>query len=198
MRRTIIGLLALVVFVGCGGGASYKPVQGATNHGYTTFTSKPYHFSLEIPASWSSVDASTLGDAQAMRDAIAQNPGMKKLFGSDPAKAIASGTKFLAGDLNATINIVVNGAPGTSDSDVTQLPDVMRQQYATLGGTVGTPRYVTIAGHKALSVPVDLTLSGLTKHMVQDVLFANGYSYVLTLSGTSPQFAHIVSTFTVS
>ncbi len=99
--------------------------------------------------------------------------------------------------------MVVKPAVGARDSDLPTVAEQIKGEYQKGGFTIRSSEMVQLAGHASLKVTSDLALNKPTGgnasvHEVQYFIFANDLGYVLTLAGTSPQFAAIPDTFRVS
>ncbi len=225
-RRVISGATALVIagamVAGCGGsGTSSSPsspssTSGPTSTlpapnttsaaavappGFTTFTDAADRFSISFPESWRKVDPSSPGAAQAIQDLVKSNPGLATVASGD---LVAQGIKFLAvASAGATVNVVVKPAVGARDSDLPDVVDQVKAEYAKIGGAVRTDETVQVAGRTGLRLTVDLQVAGPTgaKTQVSEVqyfLLANDLAYILTEAGSDPQFPAVANTFRVS
>ena len=207
---TVALVAACSLAAGCGGttfAATSTPRRSRLPAGYVSFADRADHFSIAVPSSWRRIDPLSPGASQALQNLVRANPSLASLFGSNAADLLAKGIKFLALNVNATdrptVNVVVEPAVGVRDSDLPQLADTLRSQYASGGATVASTTDVSLGGHNALQFAVTFHFArpaggSLNKNATQDVVAANDFIYILTLAGTSPDLRTIPSTFNVS
>ena len=206
MAGKVVAAASLAItIVACG--SSKKSATIATTTavpaGFTTFQDKPDHFKLSVPGGWRQVDASSPGAIQAAKDLAAANPSLQSLIGSGDLSS--KGIKYLAiaTDGTSNVNVVVKAAPGAKDSDLPNLVDTLKTQYQQAGATVESTMSVPLAGHQALQVKITLPLNDgsggtTTLHETQDIVAANDFAYIVTLTGASPDLAAIGSSLNVS
>jgi len=204
----VLVLAAAGVFTSSGTHATGAATKVGTANGYAEFADHADGFSIAVPSAWRQVDPSSPGAAAAFQQIEAANPGLQRVFGSGFAGLVAQGIKFLAVDPqagvggNPTVNVVVRSAPGATDAGLAQLADGIRSEYGQIGAEVLGTTTVRVAGHRALEVRADFALSGedgtsATVHETQYFVAASGFVYIVSLAGSSPQFATVVSTFAV-
>jgi hypothetical protein len=175
--------------------------------GYVRFVDTKDGFSIAVPRSWRRIDPSSPGASAALRGMLQANPNVQAAIGSKAADVITQGTKFMTLNLNGragipTLNVIVEPAVGARDSDLPDVANSIKGQYAKAGATVEGTRFVSLAGHRALEVLVTFHLARPTgepfvKQSVQDFVVANDSVYIVSRSGTSPDLGTIVSTFNV-
>jgi translation elongation factor EF-1beta len=203
--RAVAAASLAITIVACG--SSGKKATTATTvtvpAGFTAFQDKADHFKLSVPNGWRQVDASSPGAIAAAKDLAAANPALQSLIGS--GDLASKGIKYLAisTDGLSNVNVVVKAAPGAKDSDLPNLVDTLKTQYQQAGATVESTMSVPLAGHQALQVKLTLPLNDgsggtTTLHETQDIVAANDFAYIVTLTGTSPELATIGSSLDVS
>jgi hypothetical protein len=219
MRRTtlVAGLAVCGLAVGCSSSASTPDTSQASKApssptsavpaGYVEFVDRESQFSIAVPSSWHQVNPSSPGASQVISSLVAANPRLKSVLGS-AASLAADGMKFLAVDASSiarvpSINVIVQPALGTTDSDLPKLLNEVKSEYAKIGATLTSNSYVQLAGHTALHAAIVLhekTSTGVTLDVPENqyLLFANDFGYNLTLAARSPRFATILTTFEVS
>jgi len=220
--RRLAGLVLAVgglssVAVACGGSGSSKAstssppktaaaittttLAASVPAGFAGFSDAADRFTIAVPGSWRTIDPSSPGAAQAKQDLAKSNPVLAPVLTGD---LVAQGIKYLAVDAaGSATNVVVKPAVGARDSDLPTVAEQIKGEYQKGGLTIRSSEMVQLAGHAALKVTSDLAVNKPTGgntslHEVQYFIFANDLAYVLTLSGTSPQFAAIPDTFRVS
>jgi hypothetical protein len=218
---TTVGLVAcLLIGASCSSGSSTSSSSSSDTTGtsaprtttssslpvgYSVFSDHTDRFRIAVPRAWRQIDPSSPGASQSFAAALESNPGLKSMLGSNPANLVAQGIKFLALDISDgdSVNVDVRSAPGGRDSDLADLVDVLKQQYAAAGIDVTDTSTISLAGHKALHVVVvahlvDASGAQHTRNEVQDVVVANDLVYTVTYAGESGEFPSIRSTFDVS
>lgn len=184
--------------------ASTTPsVTSSIPPGYVEFRSGVNHFRISVPSNWRQIDPSSPGAAAVVQDVEKSNPALKTVLGA--GDLASKGITFFAisPDGKVNLNIVVKPAVGARDSDLPSLRTELKTQYQQLGGNVTSTETVSLAGHQALQIHVQLPLkdaSGTTHTLneTQDVLAANDFAYILTFTGEAPDVATIAATFNVS
>jgi translation elongation factor EF-1beta len=203
--RAAAALSLALTIVACGSSkkASTTATTTGAPAGFTTFQDKSDHFKLSVPSSWRQVDASSPGAIQAAKDLAAANPTLQSLIGS--GDLASKGIKYLAiaADGQSNVYVVVKATPGVKDSDLPNLVDTLKAQYQQAGATVESTSSVPLAGHQALQVKLTLPQNdgsgGTTNlHETQDIVAANDFAYIVTLTGTSPDLTAIGSSLNVS
>jgi translation elongation factor EF-1beta len=204
--RAAAALSLALTIVACGNSKKASTTATTTTGvpaGFTTFQDKSDHFKLSVPSSWRQVDASSPGAIQAAKDLAAANPTLQSLIGS--GDLASKGIKYLAiaADGQSNVYVVVKATPGVKDSDLPNLVDTLKAQYQQAGATVESTSSVPLAGHQALQVKLTLPQNdgsgGTTNlHETQDIVAANDFAYIVTLTGTSPDLTAIGSSLNVS
>jgi hypothetical protein len=170
--------------------------------GYVQFQDGADHLSIGVPANWWQIDPASPDAHSLIQKLIAANPALGALLGSsDPDLKFL---KFFAGSQGATATVGATVTIPTQphpDDDLPS-PESMKSVYEMMGGTVVGARNVTIAGHKALQLEVDLPSSALgqsrTAHITQDILVANGLLYAVNFAGNESERTTIESTLSLS
>ena len=173
--------------------------------GYTAFVDRADQFRIAVPATWRHVDPSSPGAKQTLQALTRANPKLAQLFQSTlESKAI----KYFAIQINLagpspSVNVTVTPALGVRDQDLHAALTSIASEYRRLGITIRHTTFTPLAGHEALELTLatELTLPDGSKVPVtetQYVVAANDTLYTITLSGTSPQFQVIASTFRAS
>jgi hypothetical protein len=141
-----------------------------------------------------------------LQQVLQDNPKLKSALGSNLASLLSKGIKFFAVEPNyqaavaPTVSVVVEPAPGIQDSDVTQSGDQVAAGLTKAGATVLGTRVVTFDGHQALQVSETDKLkdplgNAIPVPATQYEVGANDFVYLISLSGTSPDFSTIATTF---
>jgi hypothetical protein len=212
----VCGLVVVAVIGGVAGALSSSSKTpgsvasrvGTAAGGYTQFADHPDRFSISVPVSWHEVDPSSPGAAAALQQIVANNPNLRSAFGAGPTTLLAQGIKFLAvepdtgSSVAPTVNVVVRPAPGVTDTDLSQILSGVQSQYQQIGATVLNTSTISLAGHQALQVMVQIPFNGPTGGRVtidetQDIVAANDFVYVISLEGASSQLSKIASSFSV-
>jgi hypothetical protein len=180
--------------------------SAGTPSGYQSFVDQTDHFSIAVPTQWRALDPSSPGAAAMFQQLEQDNPKLKAVLGSNLATQESRGMKFLSVDVNSqaaespNVNVIVTPAPGLQDSDVTEAADQLVAVLAKAGGTELVSRIVAFDGHQVVQVSGNVTLNNpsgnnVTYPLTQYDLGANDFLYVITLSGSSPEFSTIATTF---
>lgn len=98
------------------------------------------------------------------------------------------------------VNIGVQPVVGVGHDDLHGVLAGMKEQYTRAGITILNTAFVPMAGHQVLQLTV--TNPTLTRFghvtVVQDFVAANDLMYIVTFTGTNPNFKVIAATFSVS
>jgi hypothetical protein len=167
--------------------------------GYVQFQDRADHLSMSVPASWWQIDPASPDADLPIQEFMAANPALGSLLGSgDP------GLKFVAGSegTKATVLVTATTPAQSHPDDDLPPPELLKIAYDKVGGTVVSARNVTIAGHKALQLQVDLPSSALGRsdraHITQDIFVTNGLLYTVTFGGDASGRTTIESTLSFS
>jgi hypothetical protein len=186
---------------------SSSTTTGAMPRGYTRFTDHADRFTIAVPVSWRRIDPSSPGASQAFAELLRSNPGIANATGTDSAALLSQGMKLLAIDVGSptepTIDVITRPAPGLRDSDLPQVLDAVKSEYASAGFRLARTQPISVGGHKGLEETLHVSLAApsggtVSKSEIQDLVAANDLLYVVTLSGTSAAFPTIVKSFKVS
>jgi hypothetical protein len=213
-----VGTLLIAVGAGCGATKAAAPKVTTTiaaptttsttvEAGFTRFTDAADHFTIDVPTSWIRVDPSNPAANQALQAELNANPQLKAEYGS--GSLATSNTKFLAidkvasGSQHPQLNIIVEPAPGVTDSDLATAAAPLTAEYKKAGITVTGSSTTTVAGHQALHLRLLAQLKNLSGNPAtvlesQDIVGANDEIYILTFAGSTPDFASMETSFSVS
>src|SRR5262249_36087092 len=157
---------------------------------YVPFVDRKDRFTIGVPRSWRRIDPSSPGASAALRTVLRDNPNMQSVLGSNAADVISKGTKFMTLNANArvdipTLNVIVEPAIGARDSDLPEVVDALKNQYAKAGATVESSRIVPLAGHSALELAVLFRFARaigapLRRESIQDFVVANDSLYIVS------------------
>lgn len=192
-------------------GAAAAAVNGGTApRGFTAFRSTADHFSIDVPKTWKAVDPRSPGAQATMNELEQSNPDLRSSFASNAIQLAEEGTALLAinpvagsDGFASNINVVAKPDLTFSTSDLSQIAASLPAEYAKIGGTVTGTSYLAFDGHQALRstdiLSLNTPLGGhVNVEQTQYFVGANGFLYVLTLSGTDPDLAAIASSFSTS
>jgi hypothetical protein len=181
-----------------------------TPAGFTAFRSTAEHFTMDIPYTWKAVDPTSPGAQAAMNEIEQSNPGLRSSLAQSAIQLAESGMGLMAinpalgpDGFASNINVVAKPDLTFSASDLSQIAANLPSEYAKLGGTITGTSYVTYDGNRALRATDTLPLNtplGTRINVTQTQYFvgANGFLYVVTLSGSDPNMAIIASTFSTT
>jgi hypothetical protein len=180
------------------------PTAVGTPKEYRSFVDRPDHFSISVPVSWLAVNPDG-PEASAMLKLLEHD--YPKFAGSlGPAATLAKeGVKFIAVDASAgqdagsNVNVLVEPAPGFTDSDLPELASAARSEYESAGVKVLKILTVNFDGAEALKAYMQYTLkysgTSLTVSETQYIVWTDNSAYVMTLTGPSPDLVTVASTF---
>jgi len=213
--------ITMMVLVAACGGASHTtaPTTPSTiaattttsslPTGYSAYSDSADHFSIAVPSAWIQVNPASPGASQALQSVVAAHPGVTLAYGIDPARYVASETRFVAFDaveiatFLPSVNIIAKANTIITNSDLPSLLPGVRAAYQKIGGTIRAGAQAPVAGLPGFQINVQLPTSAPSggKYTVvetQDYVVANGDLYILTFAGTAPEFSTILSTFSLT
>ena len=178
-----------------------------TPAGFTAFHSSADQYTIDIPETWKSVDPASPGAQAAMNEIEQSNPDLRSVMKTSAAQLAVQGITLLAinpvsGPDGFASNVNVTARPDLtfSGSDLQQIAASLPGEYAKLGATFTGSSDVTLNGREALRATDTLPLNtplGARVDVPQTQYYegANGFVYVVTLSGNDSNLAAIASTF---
>ena len=153
---------------------------------------------------------SSPGAQAELNEMLQLNPSLTTLFPGGLQQLTQEGMALVAVNPNpsaagfaSNVNVLVKPDPDYSDSDLNELASGLPAELARVGAESTGSRVVTFDGHRALRATDVLALNtpggakvsvGQTQYYVS----ANGFFYVVTLSGADPELATIANTFSTA
>ena len=219
--------LSVLVLVGVIAAATVKPRNGSpavssaapalpvgggptAPTGFTTFHSSADGFTIAIPETWKAVDPTSPGAQAAMNEMEQSNPNLRSAFATSALQLAEKGMALLAINPVAdsqgfASNVSVDAQPDLtySSGDLVQIASALPGEDARLGATMTGTSYVSIGGHEALrassTLPVT-TPAGAHIEVAQTQYYsgANGFVYIVTLTGSDADMAAIAASFRTS
>lgn len=213
VSRAVVTVLGVaVVAAACSGGgsgtaspttvppATVAPTTTTTSlpPGFVAFTDATDLFAVAVPGGWTQVNPSTATGQQQLQ---------QLLNASGAAESALATTKFFAetptavNGYHANVAVTVEAVPGGSESLLPDIVSGFEQGTKGEGVTITSSSTGTMLGHAAWHANATISAVVKGRHIVEaaefHLLIANNNLYSLTFTGTSPDFATIISTFTL-
>jgi hypothetical protein len=178
-----------------------------TPRGYSSFGSSTDQFHIAVPSAWKQVDPTSPGARAAFDQVLQLNPGMRSLFPGGLQQLAQDGIVLLAINPDpgadgyaSSVNVIAKPDLTFSDSDLNTIAAELPAEESRAGATNTGTSIVTFDGHRALratdALPLKLLSGGqATVDQSQYYVSANGFLYIITLSGNDPALATIANTF---
>lgn len=191
------------------GAAPAIPVTGGptTPAGFSAFHSSADGFTIDIPRTWKAVDPTSPGAQAAMNEIEQANPNLRSAFAMSAIQMAEKGMALMAinpvtDSQGFASNVNVEAQPDLTYSagDLAQIAAAVPGEEARLGATMTGTSYVSIGGRRALRVSSTLPITTLvgTHIVVPQIQYytgANGFVYIVTLTGSDAHMAAIASSF---
>jgi len=216
LRDLTIGIgavLVLVLVIAAVSVISHTPSSNATAlalkpaaapSGYSTFVDTSDHFSIAVPKAWPKTDPTATRAAATIQRFEQSHVTVKAILGSAFSSALLSNIRLVAVDPTASgyVTVVVRPAPKITDSDLTSTANALPAEYKPLGATVVQTGIVQFAGHSALQLLVDLSVTTARRareivSQYQYIVASDNSIYIVSVGGAGPILSTMLSTFRV-